>query len=463
MTAFGPQRVVWSEGLLIGPQHFQQLDLYHERLLGLRIDAVEALHWGVVRVELDPAALAAGQLQLQRLHAVMPDGAVLALEPGDPELPALRRVDEQLTQGRGVLEVFVGLPRERDGIDNYGDPCARYQIARREVRDSTAPERRSPIAFAQRNAALLLGDEPQTDHIALKIAELARDQNGQLFVLDAYVPPCLRVSASPFLLAGMRRVLEAMATRRRSLHEARRQSGRHALEWSAMDVTRYLLLSSINGHLPLLQYLVETADVAPRTAYFVLSQLAGELCSFVADADPLQLPKFAYRDLGGTFEPLFARIMALLLATVSEHYVPVPLRACDDGMHTAKLSDARLAHCGRFVLAVKTDLPERQVAAQLPQFAKLAALSEIQSIVRSATPGVPLEVNHRPPPEIPVQAGHVYFDVAVGNPYWRRLAHERELALYLPPFFEPNRTQLVLMGLPESGNTSTSKHAQASK
>jgi hypothetical protein len=26
--------------------------------------------------------------------------------------------------------------------------------------------------------------------------------------------------------------------------------------------------------------------------------------------------------------------------------------------------------------------------------------------------------------------------------------HERELALYLPPFFEPSRTNLVLMAVP---------------
>jgi type VI secretion system protein ImpJ len=88
------------------------------------------------------------------------------------------------------------------------------------------------------------------------------------------------------------------------------------------------------------------------------------------------------------------------------------------------------------------------VATQLPQFAKLAAWSEIQSIVRAATPGAPLEVNYRPPPEIPIKAGHVYFDISLQNPYWRKIVHERELALYLPPFFEPSRTNLVLMAVP---------------
>ena len=38
-----PQRVVWSEGMFMNPQHLQQADLYHESLLlgrGWRHDAL---------------------------------------------------------------------------------------------------------------------------------------------------------------------------------------------------------------------------------------------------------------------------------------------------------------------------------------------------------------------------------------------------------------------------------------
>jgi type VI secretion system protein ImpJ len=60
-------------------------------------------------------------------------------------------------------------------------------------------------------------------------------------------------------------------------------------------------------------------------------------------------------------------------------------------------------------------------------------------------------VNHRPPPEVPVKAGQVYFDISIGNAYWRKIMLERELAVYLPPFFEPSRTQLFLLAVPKSG------------
>jgi type VI secretion system protein ImpJ len=151
------------------------------------------------------------------------------------------------------------------------------------------------------------------------------------------------------------------------------------------------------------------------------------------------------------FEALFARITGLLFATVAEHCITIPLATRGEGMYAAALNDERLRSCERFLLAVQTDLPERQVAAQLPQFAKLAAQSDIQSIISAATPGAAVEVNHRPPAEVPIKAGQVYFDISIGNAYWRKIIIERELAVYLPPFFEPSRTQLFLLAVPKTG------------
>jgi type VI secretion system protein ImpJ len=217
-----------------------------------------------------------------------------------------------------------------------------------------------------------------------------------------------------------------------------------------MDVTRYLLLSTINSYIPILSHFLDIGDQSPRALYMALTQLAGQLTTFATDFDPSSLPKFNYRDLGATFEVLFARIAALLFATVSEHCVSVPLVMRDDGTYCAALTDDRLRHCDRFLLSVQTDVPERQVASQLPTFAKLAAQSDIQAIMRAATPGAPVEVNHRPPGEVPMRAGHVYFDISTDNQYWRKIAQERELAVYLPPFFEPTRTQLTLLAIPSA-------------
>ncbi len=38
-----PQRVIWSEGMFMSPQHLQQLDRYHEQYVASRLNAMGPL------------------------------------------------------------------------------------------------------------------------------------------------------------------------------------------------------------------------------------------------------------------------------------------------------------------------------------------------------------------------------------------------------------------------------------
>ncbi|HVR64972.1 MAG TPA: type VI secretion system baseplate subunit TssK, partial [Polyangia bacterium] len=87
-----PQRVVWSEGMLVSPQHLQQQDLYHERLLDERIAALAPYRWGVVAAEIDAGALGTDMLRVTRFVGILPDGLYIGVEGGDPECPPARPI-----------------------------------------------------------------------------------------------------------------------------------------------------------------------------------------------------------------------------------------------------------------------------------------------------------------------------------------------------------------------------------
>src|SRR5690606_3055626 len=287
-----PLRVVWSEGLLMSPQHLQQLDLYHERLVGGRLDALEPLNWGVVNIEIDRRALESGQVRVQELTAVLPDGLVIDCGPGDPELPPSRPVEGHFPHTQPVLEVYIGVPRERDGVANYAQAPgtrARFVVSNKNVPDLTGDGHSLEVSFAQRNLQILFGSEPKDDFESMKIAEVTRDASGNLALNDPYVPPILRIEASPFILAGMRRLLRLMSTRRRALAESARERGDATVEYNAGDVTRFLLLNAINSYLPIMNHLVDMPEVSPRIAYMWLVTLGGQLATFSADFDPIDL------------------------------------------------------------------------------------------------------------------------------------------------------------------------------
>src|SRR5262249_36951061 len=99
-----PQRVVWTEGLFLTPQHFQQQDAYHEQLLALRLGAVTSLTWGLLSLEVDDAALASGQFQLNRVAGVLADGLPLVFERGEGQGIAARPIEPHFPATRKTLE-----------------------------------------------------------------------------------------------------------------------------------------------------------------------------------------------------------------------------------------------------------------------------------------------------------------------------------------------------------------------
>ena len=449
-----PLRVVWSEGLLMSPQHLQQQDLYHERLVGSRLDGLEPLNWGVLKVEIDRRALESGQVRVGELTAVLPDGLVIDCGSGDKELPPSRPVEGHFPHTQDVLEVYVGVPRERDGVSNYAEAQggrSRFVIATKPVPDLTGEGSSLEISFGQRNLQVLFGAEPRDDYECLKVAELCRDASGNLAINDPYVPPILRIEASPFILAGMRRLLRLMSTRRRSLAEAARERGDATVEYNAGDITRFLLLNAVNTYLPVLNHLVDMPEVPPRTAYMWMLTLGGQLATFSADFDPAALPKFNYNDLRSTFEPLFARITELLQATVKEHYVSMMLDGREDGMYLGQMTDDRMMGCSKYLVGIRTQIAEQEVANTLPRLSKMASWGDINSILSAATPGASVEVTFRPPPEIPIKAGVVYFVVSTDNNYWRNIVTDRQVAVYLPRPFDPTQTKVELLGIPLKG------------
>jgi type VI secretion system protein ImpJ len=452
-----PQRLVWTEGMFMSPQHLQALERFQDSLLSSRLGALAPLDWGVTAVEIDAAALGAGQVRLQRFAGILPQGTPLSFEENDPEAPPPRHVAPLFPAAARALEVHLGVPRERDGVSPFaeeGNVAARtrYLVATRPVQDATGPAGATvPVAFARLNATLLLGEEPREDYETVKIAEIVRGPAGQLAVSDTYVPPCLRIAAAPSLVSGMRQILARAIGKQRELAEGRRL--REPLgDQVVSDLARLMQLLVLNAGIPMLAHHAEAADGSAREVYLAVSQLAGQLSTFASDSDPASLPKFAYTDLRSTFEPLFARLGTLLGEMAAVQYTAVPLEQRPGGLHLARIQDDRILRSQLF-LAVKSDLSDQQVAEQVPRLCKIASTSEIQGLMQAAAPGLSLKVVHRPPPQIPLRAGTQYFALAPDDRHWQSILANKNIALYLPPPFDPVRTKVELFAIAQAGAT----------
>jgi type VI secretion system protein ImpJ len=437
-----PRKPIWTEGLLVSQHHFQQQDNYFEGLLHDRLQGVTHYDWGITDLKIDERGFAAGQFRLQRLAAIWPDGVSIACGEGtNVAAPAPR----DLPADEVRVDVYVGLAPASDSaqlaLDGAG--ARRYSREIHSVADTNSGGGAQELEWARPNLQILFGHERRDGFVTVRIAELLRQETGQFVVLDTRVPPVLHLRAAPFLEAGVRRTLVNIVARQRQLSSERRQRRTTNVEFHATEVRKFWLLHTLNGAIPVLSHLLDTARVHPEEAYVVLAQLAGMLSSFSADADPSELPKFNYLELGETFEALFANVLRLLPGGIEQSYIEIPLEHRPDGMLIGRIADPKLVLKELFV-AVKANLAEAIIRERIPGVLKMAGWSQIYEVVKHSRHGVRVAIEWSPSGALPIKPGLCFFRVAREGTYWDEIAKSATVALYLPTDGEWAGAELAL-------------------
>ncbi|HRI07677.1 MAG TPA: type VI secretion system baseplate subunit TssK [Nannocystaceae bacterium] len=454
MTLAYAARPIWSEGMLMCPQHMQQQDLYHEQFVEARLQALHAAPWGVVTIQLDTAALRAGTLQLLTFRGVLPDGTPLSLDATSPSRPPARPIGPHFPARTESLLVHLALPLLREGVPNYaltGEPLTtqRYRGMPQRVHD-LVHARKDPrdLQVSEPSPAFLFDNEPRSDFATLPVAELVRDETGGFRLSETFIPPALMLAAAPPIAADLHDVLSRAVTRRRHLAEERRARDGAKFDFTQRELDKTFFLHALDTAIPWLRHCSDTTSTPPLVVYRALASLAGGLMTVAAEGDPTELPPFHHTDLRATFAPLFVELRRLLSKEFDPVSIELPLRIHQGTSWVGEFLDERLLHCPTFVLVVTLDGDLVVANREIPEIAKVASWSRIGKIVENNALGVPLQATVRPPPEIPVQPHQAYFILNLNDPNWHELVRDRRIAVFLRPPYDPQRAKVRLFGIP---------------
>ena len=157
-------KVIWTEGMFLQPQHFQQ----HDRFLALQSHARAGMSsgygWGFVSLTLDSAALNLGKLTLAGATGVMPDGLVFDI-PGQDAAPAALDVSADVRDELVVLAAVLQRPgvAESDAEADTGSMPPRYRAAEVDVGDTNVTGQRvAPIQIGRVNLRVMDGSDGLT-------------------------------------------------------------------------------------------------------------------------------------------------------------------------------------------------------------------------------------------------------------------------------------------------------------
>lgn len=424
------QRVVWSEGMFLRPQHFQQLQRHMERYVQVRCLPLQGVFRGFDELEVDREALELGKVVVLAASGVMPDGT-----PFDFSHPHDR--PEPLDIGAQVRDelVVLALPLWRGGAEevSFGgdsDTLARYLVQEREIADAnTVALGPALVQIGRLNLRLMRATELTGDWQALGVMRIVeRRSSGHLSVEDAYVPPRLVAQRDPVLHAYLRELHGMLAQRGDALAGRLSQPGRGGVA----EVADFLLLQLINRYLALTWHAQQGVTTHPETLFRDWLQLACDLSTFTAATrSPQVLPVYDHDDLRATFGALMAELRRSLSTVLEQNAFRIELRDADGGVRVATVADPALRRDAGFVLAVHADIPAESLRMRFPAQAKLGPVERIRDLVHLQLPGIGIRLLPVAPRQIPYHADHAYFELEKGNELWKQFDRSGALALHL--------------------------------
>jgi type VI secretion system protein ImpJ len=317
-----PEAIQWHEGLMLAPQHFQQLSLRHESLLQYVAGSIAPFNWGVRRFVWDASALAGGKLRVLRLDAVMPDGLVISYGArgdkvlGDEDLVADISSHASQLKGGGSLTIYLAVAthdtvqgaRGRDGryLSVEGDP----------VKDEQTGDNALPIPRLRPHLKLFAGDAPGKNHVSFPLARVRHTGAG--YTLEGSIPPSLAVASDSAL--GRMCSEAARNIRDKALFLADRLRGSKGDSRTGLDIETEAIIRRLVAPLPQLEAVLFTGVSHPFLVYLAFCAAAGQVASLDGKFDPPLFHPYDHDDLAATFKQVFDYIKGKVEAAVASTF-----------------------------------------------------------------------------------------------------------------------------------------------
>jgi type VI secretion system protein ImpJ len=429
-------RLVWSEGMYLGPHHFQAQSRYFEDTVHFALSSLYFAGFGLGGFELDREALLNGTLALVHARGVFPDGLVFQMPDADP-LPAAREISDLFSPVRESVVAHLAIaPRVPDGLNcdlNAADDSpARYVAENVTLHDDNTGRDEKPVRLGRKNVRLLLDTEVTGDMVTLPLARIRRDSAGH-FVFDPdFIPPCLEIAASERLMMLLRRLVEIMEEKSANLTRQKVGGAKSSAGWSAQEVSNFWFLHAVNSHLASLRHFCFSKRGHPEELFSELSRLAGALCTFGLDSHPRALPLYDHTNLQECFDALDEHIRRHLELLMPTNCIPIPLEQMGAYYWTGPIPDQRCLDRCRWIFAIRSKIGEGDLIERTPRLVKICSKKFIARLVQSAMPGLGLGHVSIPPAAVSPRLETQYFAVNRSGGCWESVVQTREVGIYVP-------------------------------
>lgn len=425
-------KVVWSEGMFIRPQHFQQQDRYIENYINQRCRTVCHYPWGLSHSKIDQSLLSIGKFSLAECSGVFPDGTPFAF-PLQEQAPDPLEVAVETSDSL----VYLALPLQRMGSvefsnGDHAQPMARYQSEVLHTTDQSASMLNSAMINVGRlRLRLILDTDDLSQYAAIPIARIiGRRDNGKIVLDENFIAPSLDCHGNQ-ILAGYLGELTAILQHRGKMLAS--QMGNIHRSQSLYYLKNFLQLQVMNYYQATLEHLLRTPLLHPEQLYVTMAQLRAELATFSeTERQVTSAVPYNHNSLQRCFTALMQELR-ITLNTLQEPLADrIELEMDRFGIQIGVIHNRALLENARLVLSAQADYPADTLINELPRLIKIGPVEQIRQLINLQLPGLSLRQLPVAPTEIPYHPQSIYFSLDTGDAaLWQKIKETSSIALHI--------------------------------
>jgi len=422
-------KIMWSEGMTLGPQHLQNQDLYHEMRLRRMAAAVNPHLWGVRSVQWNLDGLGHNRLHADTLSVIFPDGDIYDA-PGADLLPDpfdLSRLPTDVQE----FTFYAALPVLNPHGGN-ADAGGRYVRSAAEALDLFSDSLPVDVPYLMKQPRLVSQLASRDPHGSVPVIRIVRAAQGGFALDSAFIAPSVSIGATPALGRMLEGLISAMTAKIEALQRMHRKTSAHTYEVTSGDMSSWWMLNIVSTANAQLMHSARSPGHHPEALYQQLLTVAGGLMTFSDRYKTEDLPVYDHEHLGEVFAAFDTLLRDLIDTVISARYFQIALVADRNrpAMHRAVLDTSRITRETQLCLAVNADMPMLQLVAAVPARVKVGAPDDIEKIIVSALPGIPLVHMPQVPSAVPVRPNTCYFSVSNKSALYDNAIAAKMLGVY---------------------------------
>jgi type VI secretion system protein ImpJ len=438
-NSYSTHRVVWSEGQLLSPQHFQQQERAIFNQIGSARKHLIPEFKGWSRLTIDVDALQRGVFSLTDAAGILPDGTLIDF-PAHGKLPqSLPLLDSHMGEviclALAKDGVGFNLAKEEPSWSDYSPLTSQNRHVRMIAQEQPLADESDPDSDPQH---LLLGilcprlclqKDLWTDEVYLPLVRLRPGTKSDGFSIDStFIPPLLDVRANAFLMSELESVIDLINYRVKWQIDRLNQPQTS----SVLETTDFLLLQSLLRHETALRFELNLKPASPLATFRQLISLCSDLaaCNYPPSHANVSID-WQSSNLGGTFSPILMFLKRQLTLMRQRLSINIEFKTTSDGTYVSIQSLPEIEHNSRIILAVQAQVPNDWLWQRFSQQAIVCASDRLADRVRLQLGGVSLTHLPAAPAELPLQAGWHYFEIEKNGLAWAELIQSKSLGIHV--------------------------------